>query len=256
MTVCVAASCSNGRAVVVASDRMLSAPFLTVEFDHQDAKIDQINDRCVALSAGDALCVQDVLIGGFGAASQLQNPSIQVLASQIKMQFCEVRKQRINDVILGPRGIDFDTFYQRGAISQFPPDLAMLLDSQVQKTELGTTILVAGVDESGAHIFSIGDPGAMACFDRLGYHAIGSGHRHALLKLVSLGQHNSLGLNQTVFNVFCAKKVAELAPGVGQSTSMRIVAHNGTSLVDDETLTAMDPAYQEQTNPKLTKLRK
>lgn len=52
--------------------------------------------------------------------------------------------------------------------------------------------------------------------------------------------------------VFCAKKVAELAPGVGQATSMRIVTHQGTFQVDDKTLAAMDPAYEEQANPKLS----
>lgn len=164
MTVCIAASCENGRAVVVASDRMLSAPFLTVEFDHQDAKIDEIGNKCVALSSGDALCVQDVLIGGLGAANQLQNPTIATLAEQIKVQFCTVRIQRVNDLILGPRGIDFDTFYQGGVISRFPHDLSMLIDSQIQKYALGTTILVAGVDVSGSHIYSIEDPGQMACF--------------------------------------------------------------------------------------------
>ena len=101
VTVCIAASCAGGTAVVVASDRMLSAPFLTVEFDHQDAKIDQIGANCVALSSGDALCVQDILIGGLGAAHQLQNPPIATLAEQIKIEFCSVRKNRVNDLILG-----------------------------------------------------------------------------------------------------------------------------------------------------------
>ena len=67
MTICIATSCDDSQSIVVASDRMLTAPFLTVEFDHHDAKIDQIGDSCVALSAGDALCVQDVLVGGIGA---------------------------------------------------------------------------------------------------------------------------------------------------------------------------------------------
>lgn len=249
MTIGIAASCADGRAVVVASDRMLSAPFLTVEFDHQDTKIDQISDNCVALSSGDALCVQDVLIGGVGAASHLQNPPIKTIADQIKMQFCEIRKQRVNDMILGPRGIDFDSFYQGGIITRFPPDLAMLLDSQVQTYALGTVLLMAGVDDSGAHIHCIDDPGKMACFDRVGYHAIGSGHRHALLKLVALNQHRSTSINETVFNVFCAKKIAELAPGVGQATSVKIVFRTETRVVEQKILDGLEPAYREQANP-------
>ena len=256
MTICIAASCADGQAVVVASDRMLSAPFLTVEFDHQDTKIDQISDNCVALSSGDALCVQDVLIGGVGAASRLQNPPIRTLAEQTKIQFCEIRKQHVNDVILGPRGIDFDSFYQGGMITRFPQDLAMLLDSQIQKYELGTMLLVAGVDDSGAHIYCIDDPGKMACFDRVGYHAIGTGHRHAVLKLVALNQHHSTSINETVFNVFCAKKVAELAPGVGQATSVKIVFRTQTKSVEQQMLDGLEPAYKEQANPISESVRK
>ena len=249
MTICVATACDGGKTIVVASDRMLSAPFLTVEFDHQDAKIDEIGNNCVALSSGDALCVQDVLVAGIGTASQLQNPTIGMLADHVKLQFCEIRKQRINDYVLGPRGIDFDMFYQGGVIGRFPQDLAMLIDNQVQSYELGTRILIAGVDDSGGHIFDIADPGAMACFDRIGYHAIGAGHRHALLKLVALGQHQTKSINETVFNVYCAKRVAELAPGVGQATSMKIVSRSGTHDVPQEVLDALAPTYLEHANP-------
>ena len=256
MTVCIAASCAGGDAIVVASDRMLSAPFLTVEFDHQDAKIDQIGGNCVALSSGDALCVQDVLIGGWGAASQLQNPSISTLAERIKVQFCKVRIQRINDLLMGPRGIDFDGFYKGGMIGMFPHDLAMLIDNQVQNFGLETTILVAGVDDTGSHIFSIGDPGTMACFDRVGYHSIGVGHRHAVLKLVSLSQHQSKSISETVFDVFCAKRVAELAPGVGQATSMKIVTRLETKTVEQDILDKLAPAYEEHSNPSNDTVKK
>lgn len=220
MTICIAASCESGQAVVVASDHMLTAPFLTVEFDTPDAKIDQIGRRCVALSAGNALCVQDVVVGGIGAASRLQDPTVHELATHIKLQYCEVRKQRIDDLILGPRGIDFDGFYGRGLIRQFPPELSTLIDEEVQKYDLGTSFLVAGVDRSGAHIYSVDHPGMVTCFDRVGYHAIGIGNRHAALKLVGLGQHQSKSIRETVFNVFCAKRVSELGMSAARDYGM------------------------------------
>ncbi len=147
-------------------------------------------------------------------------------------------------------------FMPGGMISRFPPDLAMLLDSQVQRHSLQTTILVAGVDGAGAHIFNIEDPGAMSSFDRLGYHAIGSGHRHAVLKMVGMGQHKSMSLNETVFNVYCAKRVAELAPGVGQATSMKIVTADGITPLEQGTLEQMEPAYKAQEKPELAAVKK
>ncbi len=249
MTVCVAAVCENGNAVVVASDRMLTAPFLTVEFDHQDTKIDQINPSCVALSSGDALCVHDILIAAKITASQLQNPSIESLAEQIKVIFCSIRKDRINDLVFGPRGFDRDSFYRGGGINSVPPDLAMILDSAVQQQNLDSTLLLAGVDDSGAHIYCIEDPGVTACFDRLGYHAIGSGQSHAVLKLVAQGQHASSTINQSVFNVFSAKKIAELAPGVGQATTMKIVTSDETKPIEQGILDELGPIYEMSTKP-------
>lgn len=249
MTVCIAAACQNGLAAVVASDRMLSAPFLTIEFDHPDAKIDMIGGRCVALTAGDALSVQDILAGGLGVAAQLQDPTVELIAEHVRKRFVEVRKRRINEMVLGPRGLDFDLFYS-GAIQRLPPELAMFLDAQIQQAQLGSSIILAGVDASGAHIFAVEDPGATLCFDRLGYHSVGSGHRHALLTLVSRSQHKTTDLFTTMFNVFAAKKAAELAPGVGTATEMRVITPEGVQVLDQEQITRLDQIFSEDVKPK------
>src|ERR1700704_6107506 len=100
MTICIAANCAKGQAVVVASDRMLSAEFLTLEFDHPDAKIEEISRSCVALSAGDALASQGVLACHAG---ELHNPSISDLTDQIRQRFIEARRRRASEHLLEPR---------------------------------------------------------------------------------------------------------------------------------------------------------
>lgn len=100
------------------------------------------------------------------------------------------------------------------------------------------------------HIFILlRTPDKWHVFDRVGYHSIGIGHRHAVLKLVSLGQHQSKSINETVFNVYCAKRVAELAPGVGQATSMKIVTGQGTQSVEQDILDKLNPVFDEHSNP-------
>ena len=249
MTVCIAATCGDGHALVVASDRMLSAPFLTLEFDHPDAKIDRIGNSCVALTAGDALSVHDVLAGGFGIATQLIDPQVELIAEQIRSRFVDVRKRRINEIILGPRGLDFDSFYAIG-IKSLPGDLAMFIDNQIQQHQLGSSLILAGVDATGAHIYAIGDPGATLCFDRLGYHSIGSGHRHALLTLVSRQQHKTTNIHTTIFNVFAAKRSAELAPGVGAATEMRVITKEGVAAVTAEQINRLETILREDVKPR------
>lgn len=254
MTVCIAANCAGGSAVVVASDRMLSAPFLTLEFDHPDAKIDQVSQTCVALTSGDALAAQDVLADGAGFAGQLQSPMITNFADQIRQKFVDSRRRLANEQVLEPRGMNFADFYQGGGISRLPPDLGMVIDNAIQRLRLEVSVILAGVDSTGAHIFHIEDPGTTSCFDRLSYHAIGSGHRHALLTLVSHSQHRTNDINRTVFNVYAAKRAAEAAPGVGQATEMRVITKAGVQVVTTETIAKMRALYDRKVTTRIAEV--
>ena len=256
MTVCIAANCAGGGAVVVASDRMLSAPFLTLEFDHPDAKIDQVSPTCVALTAGDALAAQEVLADGAGFAGRLQDPFINNFADQIRLKYVDARRRMATEQVLEPRGMSFSDFYLGGAITRLPSDLAMVLDHAIQSLRLEVSVILAGVDQTGAHIFSIEDPGTTASFDRLGYHAIGSGHRHALLTLVAQNQHKSTDINRTVFNVFAAKRAAEAAPGVGQATEMRVITKDGVQKVGQDVLAKLSPLYDKKMSTKIEEVER
>ena len=247
MTICIAATCAGQKAVVAASDRMVSAPFLTLEFDHPDAKIDQLSRTCVGLTAGDALVATDLFTGFEGMISQLQDPEVQMIVGQVKQRFVDIRQALIDERVFRPRGISFDDFYSKGLVSALPPDLAMFLDSQVQEGQLQASVIVAGVDGSGSHIHGIEDPGTSSCFDRLGYHAIGSGYRHALLHLATAQQHWSASINQTVHNVFEAKKQAELAQGVGETTEIRVITASGVTALTKSDLDALDDLHTMRT---------
>lgn len=249
MTICIAAACAGGGAVVAASDRMISAPFLTLEFNHPDAKIDTLSQTCVGLSAGDALVATDLFTGFEGMVSQLQDPQVQLIAAHVKQRFVDVRREMIDDRVFKPRGISFVDFYTKGLISTLPPDLGMLLDSLVQQSQLGASVIVTGVDGTGAHIFGIEDPGTSSCFDRLGYHAIGSGHRHALLYLVTIQHHSSFGINRTVHNVYEAKKQAELAQGVGNTTEMRVITNHGIKNLTQSELNTLEKIHKQRAAP-------
>jgi 20S proteasome alpha/beta subunit len=256
MTVCIAANCASGKGVVVASDRMLSAPHLTLEFDHPDAKIDRIGQRCVALTAGDALAAQEILAGGSGIAGQLQDPLISHYADHLRRQYVDARRRVANQYYLEPRGMSFEEFYLGGALSRLPSDLGMTLDAMIQRINLGVSIILAGIDGSGGHIYGIEDPGTVACFDRLGFHAIGSGYRHAMMTLVTYGQHHSTDINRTIFNVYSAKRFAEAAPGVGSATEMRVITQDCVISLTRGHLDSLEPLYQKRSKPSLAEVDK
>lgn len=179
----------------------------------------------------------------------MQNPPLALIAENVKNQFSEVRKRRINEYILRPRGLNFDAFYQGGMVTRLNDGLALALDQQMLNYSLQTQILLGGIDESGAHIYAVGDPGTMACFDRVGYHAIGSGHRHAVLSLVARAQHKSDDLKRTVFNVFAAKRAAELAQGVGQATDIVVITGKGVRSLTNAEITALEKIRSDDVKP-------
>ena len=124
------------------------------------------------------------------------------------------------------------------------------MDDLVQRRDLGIDLIVTGVDQSGAHILGISDPGVMASYNRVGYHAIGSGLSHAILSLVGAGQDWSIKINQTVFNVFRAKRQAELAPGVGESIDMRIISVEGMRKIEEHEIVNLDTILNDVVVPQ------
>ena len=55
MTICIGAICDGGDAVVVASDKMITASGVSTEFEHSAPKFERIGEHCIVLSAGTAL---------------------------------------------------------------------------------------------------------------------------------------------------------------------------------------------------------
>lgn len=95
-------------------------------------------------------------------------------------------------------------------------------------------ILVAGVDSTGGHLHTVVDPGVSQCFDALGYCGIGSGSPHATLSFIHGGFTIEKSVNEAVFMIFEAKRIAESAPGVGQQTDMVIIGEKIVHLTEED----------------------
>lgn len=249
MTICIAAICDNDKALVIATDRMISASFLALEFEHPDAKIDELAKTCIGLSAGEALSVTELWDGTRERIQQFKSPSIKAVAESAKDQFIDMRQRRAEELILKPRGIGFNEFYQHGIIQHLPQDLAMTLDNNIQRCEVPITAIVAGIDSTSAHIYGITDPGIATCYDRLGYHAIGSGETHALLHIISANHQRTNDINHTVFAVYEAKRHAELAQGVGKVTDMVVIIAGNIRKISSEEQEQLGSIYSQKKAP-------
>ena len=250
MTICIAAICESCKVVVVASDRMLTAGFLALEFEHPDSKIEELSDSCVGLTAGDALAHTELFRACRQHVQQLKSPQVELIANEIKEQFIAMRQKRAEEEILNPRGFTLNQFYKEGLINRIPGDLAMMIDRSIRDRSYPLSILLAGVDDSGAHIYSIEDPGMVNCFDQLGYDAIGSGDRHALYSIVDKEHSADSKLNDTIFTVYEAKKRAELAPGVGEAFEIAFITRERIRYLTISEKNQLDKIYIQKTKPR------
>lgn len=250
MTVCIAASCESAKKIVIAADRMLTFMHPTnLEFETDETKIEELSPSCVALVSGNNPYAMELLeksrkkIGG--------NPSIEIeqVFTIVKNNYIETRMEKIDTSIIRTNlGPDWISFLGKGggtlpAYLQPQGQIYQQLCMFMQQFNLNVEIIIAGADESKAHVAIITHPGILVLLDKLGYGAIGSGGMHANISLSLKGQSAKKKLPETLYNVYAAKRAAEAAPGVGQSTDMAVIENRKILYCGEPVLAELKKIY-------------
>jgi len=251
MTCCIGALCEEKdhqpcQYVVLASDRMVTLGGF-IEFEHEIPKINKLTEYSAALSAGDAISANKII-------SILKNrltasPSIEDIAKLASQVYAECRDSEIDNNIFRPRGFSRHQFYfqMHQVLNQ---NIVYNIDQQVTSFNLNTEILIAGIDDLGAHLYLVSHPGAdYKEFHKIGYHSIGSGAIHAMQSMIAFRHTPERSLEATVFNVYASKKRSEVAPGVGKDTDLRIIRKNGIFSLTQSDLAELDEIYNKYERP-------
>jgi len=214
MTVCISAICEDGKALVSASDKMITAAPPYVEFEHDFIKVEELSSRCIALTAGSALRHTELCRKVKRCVAEEENPQISAIISTVQDQYDKLRKKKLEEIFFFPRGLTLQGFL--GNMSSFPREFVFTLDKNITQFDYGITILLGGVDETGGHIYRIENPGVAECFDSIGFNAIGIGQDHAVLSLIGNQYTVRLSLNEAVYLIYEAKKKSRDCSGSRQ----------------------------------------
>jgi 20S proteasome alpha/beta subunit len=249
MTVCIGALCEDGKSAVVAADKMVTfgAPMMLQTEPNTFKKIYSLTPECVLLFSGSVPDGEQVMALMPAPAAKSQ---ILKIAESAKTAYAQLKKNRTEETILRPLlGLDFAQFQALVGQSSSSQILQQVI-GMIMQHNLQLDILVAGVDDSGSHLFAITHPGVLMPMDTNGFTAIGSGGLHAAVRL-SLGQHTKTAtLVETVYSVYEAKRAAEVAPGVGKLTDMAIIKAGKVHLGDARFFAALEGVHKER--PSLT----
>jgi 20S proteasome alpha/beta subunit len=234
VTVCIAALCraDDGEPrAIVATDRMVTAgDFL--EFEHSGSKMVQLTDKAAVMVAGNTL--DGMRLVNEAAADDLPE-HIVAIATTLGERYGAARLERAEQAALTPHGLSLDSFHgmHRGLNEQ----VVMLLENQLSQFNLGVELLLAGVDDSGAHIYTNGNPGGgNTNHDPIGWAAIGIGAPHVLSTMAGYVHSATADYKQTLFRVYAAKRGAEVAPGVGRETEMAVISNEGLERLSSDDL--------------------
>lgn len=221
MTVCIAAIC-EGSIVLGASDRMITAG--DIQFEPPTQKVFGVTSSIAVMFAGDAALQSEVrqAVQGQINAHVRSFPNVWLTVRDVADMYVTQRNalklRRAEAAVLQPLGLTAEAFRQ--GMHGFGPDMVKTIAGDLVQFQLPYTAwIVSGVDETGAHIYTI-HGGDLSCQDQVGFAAIGFGARHAesQFMLAEHARHRSLA--ETLLLIYSAKKRAEVAPGVGFGTDM------------------------------------
>lgn len=255
MTICIGAICEERKKAVFALDRMLTSRELSLEFEHDERKIDEISDTCVALTAGEALAPTKLFRDVKAKISKTS--SIAEICDITTEVFRQYKMKRVEEKFFKPRDLTIEKFYQ--IQKSLVPEVVMRLERAIETEHFGVHILLLGVDRDGGHIYNIVDPGTSECHDKIGFDAIGSGLPHAVSTFVDYNYAPNLNLKKALYVVYEAKKGAERAPGVGTITDMGIVDEKGIKYLSLNELNGLQRIFEkkaELVEPSLEEIEK
>jgi len=177
----------------------------------------------------------------------------------------KIRRKDIEDRILSKYGISWDE-YKKAINEGKLTEIYYRIIGQIEDYKVDFIALIAGVDDEGAHIFLIEDPGDVSSFDDIGYTAIGSGEYHAIRSFIESNYSVDFPLEKALYVVYEAKKYAECAPGVGKETELVIIDKNGIFKINNIVKNALNEAYdtkwkniqgviKEKLDPRISDIR-
>lgn len=218
MTVCISAVCTKDQAIVMASDQMLSMGGY-MSADGCTTKVDPFYYHWFSQFSADDVSAITPIYDNIRDYDE-SNPAGRVVdvASIAKDSYKKQRLLQIEDDILASYGLTWEQFKSEGRTRLGDRDFEIVIEA-IRRYDLQVEMLVAGFDgQNEPHIFTVGNPGKVDYYDKVGFWAIGSGRHQALASLFASQYRLNAPLEECVAHVLCAKFSAESAQGVGEKT--------------------------------------
>ncbi len=240
MTICIAAigkEEDNNEAIVFATDHMVTLPQVG-QFEMPVEKYRKITDNTIAMLAGETLLFHDII------EDCKNNCSFDQMKEKIRKRMFDIREERIQKQLLDTFKMTYnDVLTLLKSPLQNP--FAMNIMDFISKYSLNTLIILMGFENNQAQIVEITESKVAETRD-IGFDAIGSGGMQAINTLLFQKHSKNDSVSMTIYDVYKAKRNAEVAVGVGKETDMMILRESGIEKIDEERVRILAQIYDEE----------
>jgi len=208
------------------------------KFEHAIEKYKSINSQTIAMVAGVPLFL-DQLIRNLNDKIQFNEISLEIYKN-----FLTIREDYVQTNVFNVMGVNRDFFIERLKEERNNPIIEETWE-KILEFNLQTSILLVGFVNNEAAITEINEKG-FTDFRQLNFHAIGSGAAQAQNTLLFQKHSKKDNLEVTIYDVYKAKRNAEVSEGVGKETDLGVLTKKGFQILNENKLENLSEIYQNE----------
>jgi 20S proteasome alpha/beta subunit len=249
MTVCIAAACRDGGfkgepKIVLCADRKSSTMLGSAETAD---KVQYLCHGCRCLTAGTESDIIALVRLYKKIFDDEGNRSATNIDSSIKEPLFRRRHDLATEYIRNRFLMSVDEFMKHGK-ERLPTELFYDATQKLSAIDLNADLIVAGFIDGAPEIYSTDSFGVARASNH--FAVVGEGAYLASASLLRREQHDYSGLEETLYNVFEAKKLSESIGSVGKQTWISVLHHDGSSNITSREVDKELESWYEEYRPK------
>lgn len=229
----------------MAADRTITLALEPMEFGHgHGSKLYELTSGVILGAAGVPVYLPEFMEALRGQKTGRKNRDWITRASDA---MTALRRLKIEQTILRRYGWDYETYEKYYSQGNLLEAHARKILEGMERYHLCVHLVSGSISNGRGTIHGIEDPGAVDCFDAIGYTATGSGENYAMQTLVRSDYTSATPLKEAIYHVFEAKKAAEQATGVGRRTDIRVVVGERRNIqLSDEEIAGLGRIHEKK----------
>jgi 20S proteasome alpha/beta subunit len=218
MTICISGICDSSTTptIIFCADRLVSAG---IQFEGGSSKIIQVTINCVIMETSSDSATSEAVLDRFRKKiDQSKDHTILELAETLAHECADFRTESLDRQVVSKYNL---------VVDRLKADPNSLLRDAVNELRIHPypifEFIVSGLDNTGAHIYTVDQDGNVKSWDFLGFTTVGSGSELAFSEMTKWMYTDQQPLSLAIPRIYFAKKASERAQGVGKMTDFGFI---------------------------------